>query len=132
MLCLQHNIHTSCDLQTTDSGKNISILMRKLSGWKSSESQGKFRGNASENSVRTLFYETVMFYVYKHYPFFPGLAALMGADIAPQTLVLSLVCGCFNSYYTVHFFAVLICFKQDAFCIDLNHLAPVFFLCLVS
>ena len=24
------NIHTSCNLQTTDSGKNISILMRKL------------------------------------------------------------------------------------------------------
>ena len=30
MLCLQQNIHTSCNLQTTDSGKNISILMRKL------------------------------------------------------------------------------------------------------
>ena len=29
MLCLQHNIHTSCSLQTTDSGKTISILMRK-------------------------------------------------------------------------------------------------------
>ena len=30
-LCLQHNIHTSCNLQTTtDSGKNISILMKKL------------------------------------------------------------------------------------------------------
>ena len=29
-LCFQHNIHTSCNLQTTDSGKNISILMRKL------------------------------------------------------------------------------------------------------
>ena len=30
MLCLQQNIHTSCNLQTTDSGKDISILMRKL------------------------------------------------------------------------------------------------------
>ena len=30
MLCLQQNIHTSCELQTTDSEKNISILMRKL------------------------------------------------------------------------------------------------------
>ena len=30
MLCLQKSIHTSCNLQTTDSGKNISILMRKL------------------------------------------------------------------------------------------------------
>ena len=29
-LCLQHSIHTSCNLHTTDSGKNISILMRKL------------------------------------------------------------------------------------------------------
>ena len=29
-LCLQDNIHTSCNLQTTDSGKNISILMKKL------------------------------------------------------------------------------------------------------
>ena len=25
-----HNIHTSCDLQTTDSGKTISVLMGKL------------------------------------------------------------------------------------------------------
>ena len=31
-LCLQHNIHTSCNLQTTDSGENIPILMRKLRG----------------------------------------------------------------------------------------------------
>ena len=30
MLCLQQKIHTSCNLQTRDSGKNITILMRKL------------------------------------------------------------------------------------------------------
>ena len=29
-VCLRHNIHIPCDLQTIDAGKNISILMGKL------------------------------------------------------------------------------------------------------
>ena len=32
MLCLQHNIHTSCDLQTTDSWRNVSVLLRNFRG----------------------------------------------------------------------------------------------------
>ena len=53
MLCLQQNIHTSCNLQTTDSGKNTSILMKRSgkNGWKSSKTQGKLRENDVENSV---------------------------------------------------------------------------------
>ena len=56
MSYLRHNIHTSCDVQTTDSEKNISILMGKLreNGWKSSKTQGELRENDVENSVRTL------------------------------------------------------------------------------
>ena len=51
-----HNIDTLCDLQTTDSGKSISILMRKLggNGWKLLKTQGKLRESDLENSVRTL------------------------------------------------------------------------------
>ena len=38
MLCLQHNIHTSCNLQTTDSGKkhiNFDEKTQLKNGWKS-------------------------------------------------------------------------------------------------
>ena len=42
ILCLWHNIHASCDLQTKNSGKSTSILVEKL------------RENDAENSVRTL------------------------------------------------------------------------------
>ena len=57
MLCLQQNIHTSCNLQTTDLGKNVSILMRKL--WEKwmdiIKNSGKLRENDAETSVRTLY-----------------------------------------------------------------------------
>ena len=55
MSCLRHNIHTSCDLQTTESGKNVSILMGKLRA-KWGGNHQNFRENYAENSVRTLDY----------------------------------------------------------------------------
>ena len=47
----------SYNLQTTDSGKNISILMRKLrEKWvEIIKNSGKTQKNDLENSVRTLF-----------------------------------------------------------------------------
>ena len=60
MSCLRHNIHTLCDLQTTYSGKNMSILIGKLrEKWveiikNSGKTQGKLRENDAENSVPTL------------------------------------------------------------------------------
>ena len=56
MSCLRHKIHTSCDLQATDSWKSISILMGKLRGkWveiiKTSENtQGKWCWKFCTNS----------------------------------------------------------------------------------
>ena len=51
-LCLWHSIHTTCDLQTTDSGKHINFNVKTQ--WKMGENHQKLRENDVENSVRTL------------------------------------------------------------------------------
>ena len=49
----------------------------------------------------------------------------MTADI-PQNLW-SLVCGCINSYWTFHWFKLLIFFKFVAFCTEFNLFTPICF-----
>ena len=55
ILCLRHNIRTSCDFQTTDSGENINFDV-KTQG-KMGENHQNPRENDVENSVRTLFWQ---------------------------------------------------------------------------
>ena len=58
-----------------------------------------------------------------HLSIFPGLAALMSADIARN--LWSLVCSCLNSYWTLHLFPLLIFFfKLVAFCTEFNLFTP--------
>ena len=60
---------------------------------------------------------------------FPGLAALMSADIAEN--LWSLVGSCLNSYSAFHLFPLLIFFKLVAFCTEFNLFKPICFVLIM-